>query len=62
LATVHVVPVNDLLAHDLEGEDCACLVTVEPVMAENGSCGWLIVHNSWDGREHREADQQPVTG
>jgi hypothetical protein len=48
--TVHTLPVGDLIAH-MSAEDCPCLPTVEPVPAEDGSMGWLIVHNAWDGRE-----------
>lgn len=46
----HVLPVNDLIAHEDEG-DCPCGPTVEPVFSGDGSCGWLITHHSLDGRE-----------
>lgn len=46
----HVFPVNDLLEHDTDSEDCACLPVTEPVERDDGSMGWLIVHNAWDGR------------
>jgi hypothetical protein len=47
----HVYPVDDLLAHDLDGDDCACLPVTEPVERDDGSMGWLVIHNAWDGRE-----------
>lgn len=47
---VHILPVDDLLEHDEEGSDCACLPHVEAVPRDDGSMGWLIVHNAWDGR------------
>ncbi|MEU8334819.1 hypothetical protein [Micromonospora tulbaghiae] len=53
--TVHVLPVNDLIAHEAEGDDCPCGPRTEPVPADNGAIGWLVVHNSLDGREQREA-------
>ena len=48
----HVMPVNDLIEHDFE--DCPCGPKVEPVPREDGSVGWLITHNSLDGREFNE--------
>lgn len=54
---VHVYPVNDLIAHELEGEGCACGPTTEPVPRGDGSMGWLITHHSLDGRELRERRQ-----
>jgi hypothetical protein len=53
--TVHVLPVGDLIQHEEEGEVCPCGVTVEPVKdEETGPVGWLITHNSLDGRERFE--------
>jgi hypothetical protein len=49
---VHVEPVGDLIEH--VDEDCVCGPEVEPVFAEDGSCGWLISHHSLDGRERFE--------
>lgn len=51
--TVHVLPVNDLIEHELE--DCPCGPQLEPVFDADGSCGWLISHQSLDGRENHEA-------
>lgn len=56
LTTVHTYPVNDLIDHDTDSDDCACGPLIEPVPAEDGSMGWLIVHHALDGREHREPD------
>lgn len=55
MAIVHVHPVDDLIEHELEGDDCPCGVTTEPVRDdETGAVGWLISHNSLDGRERFE--------
>lgn len=51
---VHVLPVNDVIDHDEVGTDCICGPVVEPVKREDGSYGWLISHNSLDGRERFE--------
>lgn len=56
MSAYHVIPVNDLIEHDTNGEqDCVCGPDTEPVEREDGSMGWLIVHHSLDGRELREA-------
>lgn len=54
MATVHVVPVGDLIEHDADGGDCLCGPATEPVMRDDGSSGWLITHHSLDGREASE--------
>ena len=54
--TIHVLPENDLIEHDTDGEDCPCGPVTEPVEREDGSMGWLVVHNALDGREHDEED------
>ncbi|WP_170931965.1 hypothetical protein [Brachybacterium massiliense] len=51
--TFHVYPVDDLIAHDTETEDCICGPKIELVPSETGD-GWLITHNSLDGREAKE--------
>lgn len=53
MATVHVLPVGDLIAHEDVGDDCPCGPAVEHVPGERGD-GWLIIHNSLDGRERFE--------
>lgn len=54
--TVHTYPVNDLIEHDTDGGDCICGPSVDAVFRDDGSNGWLIVHNSLDGRELHELD------
>ena len=49
MSTQHVYPVNDLVEHELEGDDCACGPTVEFVEG-----GEVVVHHSLDGREASE--------
>lgn len=54
---IHVVPnQNDQTAHDTSTTeaDCVCGPTVEPVVRDDGSMGWLIVHHSLDGREQHQ--------
>lgn len=54
--TLHVIPQGDPIAHDTSTAepDCVCGPTVQPVERKHGGMGWLIVHNSLDGREQRE--------
>lgn len=54
MSTVHVFPVNDIIEHNTDTDDCVCGPTAEPVIADDGSCGWVIVHHSLDGREANE--------
>jgi hypothetical protein len=54
MSIVHVLPVDDLIDHEDEGDNCPCGPDIEPVFAEDGSCGWLITHHSLDGRELNE--------
>ncbi len=58
--TLHVIPVDDLIDHDTS--DCPCGPTVEPVMRDDGSCGWLYRHSSLDGREAEERATGHGTG
>ncbi|HEY9354190.1 MAG TPA: hypothetical protein VIP28_13100 [Nocardioides sp.] len=50
----HVMPVNDLVGHDV-ADDCVCGPRTEIVIRKDGSSGWLIVDHSLDGRERLEA-------
>jgi hypothetical protein len=50
---VHVHPVTDVVEHTL-ADDCVCGPTPDGVHREDGSTGWVTVHHSLDGREHRE--------
>jgi hypothetical protein len=52
MATIHTVPVADLIEHT--DEDCPCGPTAELVPNPDGPDGWLITHHSLDGREHHE--------
>jgi hypothetical protein len=54
MTTVHVVPVNDLIKHEEEGDGCVCGPITEAVFRDDGSNGWVISHNSLDGREAHE--------
>jgi len=49
----HVLPVGDVIEHD-RSDECVCGTTTRPVERDDGSIGWLIVHNSLDGREATE--------
>ena len=47
--SVHVIPDDDLIAH--EHDDCVCGPEVEPVPRNDGSMAWLLTHSALDGRE-----------
>lgn len=51
---VHAYPVDDLIDHDTDGDDCPCGPESIPVPREDGSMGWVISHHSLDGRELTE--------
>jgi hypothetical protein len=53
--TQHVVPLNDLKEHNCISCLCECKPKVEEVDG-----GWLIIHNSYDGRELFELDHKPT--
>ena len=48
----HVIPLRDLKPHR-SSELCECVPKIE--LRENG---WLIIHNSFDGREHFEVGKE----
>ena len=52
--TLHVVPINDLIEHDDISDECVCGPRTEIVQPEGKPDGWVIVHNSLDGREKDE--------
>ncbi len=56
MSALHTYPVNDLIEHDTDGDGCPCGPRAEPVIRADGSCGWVVVHHSLDGREHTELD------
>jgi len=49
VSTQHVIPIGDLVEHEC-GEDCVCGPRAEPVKQEDGSVGWMLVHNALDDR------------
>lgn len=51
---IHVYPVADLIEHDTNGDDCVCGPEQIPVKRDDGSVGWVVSHNSLDGRERFE--------
>jgi hypothetical protein len=53
-ATLHVVPGEDLIAHDTSGEPCVCGASVERYIGCAGSEGKVVTHHSLDGREFAE--------
>lgn len=54
MSDYHVLPVNDLIEHDNEGDGCPCGPVIETVFRDDGSNAWMIIHHSLDGREARE--------
>lgn len=52
--TVHAYPLNDLVEHETESENCVCGPAVLPIKHDDGSSGWIILHHSLDGRELNE--------
>ena len=54
--TVHVYPINDLVQHDTETDECICGPVTEAVQRDDGSYGWVTKHHSLDGRELTEPD------
>lgn len=53
MATVHVLPVDDLIEHTSTDYDCVCGPAIELVPSDNGD-SWLVTHHSLDGRELHE--------
>lgn len=58
MSTVHVLPINDLIEHEDSGTSCVCGPQERPVKHDDGSVGWVVVHNSLDGREVAERTQE----
>lgn len=54
VSPIHVWPVDDLIEHDLDGEDCVCWPRLALVETPGGDV-WQVVHASLDGRESKEA-------
>lgn len=53
----HVLPNNDLKQHTESGYGCKCA----PEIRRDGD-GVLVIHNSYDGREFFEADEDRIMG
>lgn len=52
---VHIMPINDLVEHEADDDgECPCGPEVQPVEREDGSIGWVYVHNALDGRDLEE--------
>ncbi len=59
-SVLHVVPVNDLIDHDVNTRgECVCVPNVEIVMHANGKEVSMYTHSSLDGRELKEPHDQP---
>jgi hypothetical protein len=57
--TYHVYPLNDILEHDVETDDCACL---PHRTMNNDQSAWLLIHNAWDGRRDEDASPDSAHG
>jgi hypothetical protein len=64
----HIYPLDDTFDHEYNGMDCPCHPTVRVETAPwDYRCNILIVHNSFDGREHsterslREVNERGVS-
>lgn len=54
MATVHVMPMRDLVGHEMD-EACVCGPLVDPVLDDtNRVAGFVVVHAALDGREQTE--------
>ena len=53
-SAVHVYPVDDLVEHELVGDNCICGPQPVVVKCDDGSIEWVIAHHSLDGRELSE--------
>lgn len=51
---VCVVPLDDLIDHIEDDEDCACGPTSMPTEGPFDSIVFMLVHHSLDGRENHE--------
>ncbi len=47
----HTFPINDLIEHNTESEDCPCNPEIKLVEDRDGNLNTLVVHNSLDRRE-----------
>jgi len=57
--TIHTYPRMDIKEHATEGDECWCRPETKEVFHSNGVlAGWIVVHNSSDGREQYETGQR----
>jgi hypothetical protein len=58
MGTVHVVPVDDLVTHEVGtvDADCICGPDIEYLIVQDGRSGRLITHHALDGRELLEQE------
>jgi len=54
VSAVHTYPIDDVVEHDTESFDCICCPTIEPPKVWGDD--YLVIHNSFDGRELEEAE------
>lgn len=47
---VSVWPLDDLIDHDVDSDDCVCGPKTEPVERDDGSIAWILAHEALDGR------------
>lgn len=50
---IHVTPTDDFVGHEVT-DGCVCGPEARPIVRDDGSVGWMLVHHSLDGRELRE--------
>lgn len=50
---VHIKPCNDLIEHE-STDNCICGPVNIPIVREDGSTIWEVVHHSLDGREQND--------
>lgn len=55
MSNYHVYPVDDLIDHEADSDNCVCIPRVEAMTEGPGPTDWLYVHSSLDGRELEEA-------
>lgn len=53
MTELHVVPRNDLIAHEDDG-GCVCGPRLDIVRHPSGAVKWAYIHPSLDGREKSE--------
>lgn len=46
---IHVYPPDDVVSHELT-DDCVCGVRNDPILRDDGSINWVVIHFALDGR------------